>query len=139
MMKGFLLLLIHLVTVLAQLAGPGGVRGLVAENLLMKQQLLVLSRTRRWAPNLTSVERFVLALCTLLVRPGRRPKVAAAVDGKSVRAFNRLARVYMLSSPSSRRSLARLVIGRARGRIVERVLLVTHQILIELGKRQLTL
>ena len=78
-MKGFVVLLIHLVAVLARLAGPGGVRGLVAENLLMKQQLLVLSRSRRRAPNFTSLERFVLGLCTLCVRPGRIPKVAVAV------------------------------------------------------------
>ena len=78
-MKGLLLLLIHLVAVLARLAGPGGVRGLVAENLLMKQQLLVLGRARRRAPNLSSLERFVLGLCTLFVSPGRLPKVAAGV------------------------------------------------------------
>ena len=40
-MKGLLLLLIHLVAVLARLLGPGGVRGLVAENVLIKQQLLI--------------------------------------------------------------------------------------------------
>ena len=48
-MKDLLILLIHLVAVLARLAGPGGVRGLVAENLLMKAQLLVLSRSRQRA------------------------------------------------------------------------------------------
>jgi hypothetical protein len=79
-MKGFLVLLAHLLAVLARLTGPGGVRRLVAENLLMKQQLLVLSRSRRRAPNLTSVERFVFGLCTLLLRPGRLPKVAAGVS-----------------------------------------------------------
>ena len=70
-MKDLVVLLIQLVTVLAPPAAPGGVRGLVAENLLLKQRLLVLGRTRRWAPNLTSVERFVLGLCTLFVAPGR--------------------------------------------------------------------
>ena len=69
-MKDLVALLIQLVTVLAPPAGPG-VRGLVAENLLLKQRLLVLGRTRRWAPNLTSVERFVLGLYTLFVAPGR--------------------------------------------------------------------
>jgi len=87
-MKGFLLL-IHLVTVLAQLAGPGGVHGLVAENLLMKQQLLVLSPSRWRALNLTSVDRFVLALGTLLVRPGRFPKVAAAVSASMLHNLHR--------------------------------------------------
>ncbi len=48
-MKGPLLLLIHLVAGLARLLGPGGARGLVAENLLIKQQLLMLTRARQRA------------------------------------------------------------------------------------------
>jgi len=78
-MKGLLLLMIHFVAVLARLLGPGGVRGLVAENLLIKQQLLVLSRIRRRAPNLSPVERCLLGICTLFVRPGRISEVAVAV------------------------------------------------------------
>jgi len=78
-MKGLLLLLIHLVAGLARLLGPGGVRGLVAENLLIKQQLLILTRARQRAPNLSPVERSLLGLCTLFLRPGRIPKVAVAV------------------------------------------------------------
>ena len=78
-MKGLLLLLIHLVAVLARLLGSGGVRGLVAENVPIKQQLLILSRTRQRALNLSSLERFVLSLCTLFVAPRRIPKVAVGV------------------------------------------------------------
>ena len=78
-MKGLLLLLIHLVVVLIRLARPGGIRALVAENLIMKQQLLVLGRTRRRAPNLSPLERFVLGFCTLFISPSRLPKVAAGV------------------------------------------------------------
>ena len=78
-MKGLLVLLIRLVVVLARLTRPGGVRGLVAENLVMKQQLLVVSRSRRRAPNLMSLERFVLGLCTLFVAPSRIPKIAVGV------------------------------------------------------------
>ena len=44
-MKALLLLPIHLVAVIARLLGSGGACGLVAENLLVKQQLLILSRT----------------------------------------------------------------------------------------------
>ena len=46
-MKGLMLLLVHVIAVLAQLAWPGGIRGLVAENLIIKRQLLVLSWRRR--------------------------------------------------------------------------------------------
>ncbi len=88
MMNGLLVLMIHLVAVLARLAGPGGVRGLVAENLLMKQQLLVLSRSRQRAPNLLSLERFVLAFCTLFVSSRRIPGVAAGVRASTLHKFH---------------------------------------------------
>jgi transposase InsO family protein len=41
------------------LMGPGGVRTLVAENLLLKQQLLILRRPRGRAPNLTPPQRLL--------------------------------------------------------------------------------
>jgi hypothetical protein len=37
----------------AKLCGPGGVRAVIAENLLVKQQLIVVRRARQRAPNLT--------------------------------------------------------------------------------------
>ena len=46
--------------------------------------MLVVSRSRRRAPNLTTFDRFVLGLCTLLVRPGRIPKVAAGVSSSTL-------------------------------------------------------
>ena len=41
-MKDLLMLLVHLLTTVAKLLGPGGVRAVVADSLLMKQQLLVI-------------------------------------------------------------------------------------------------
>jgi hypothetical protein len=43
-MKGLLLTLLHLAVMTAKLCGPGGVRAVIAENLILKQQLLVLRR-----------------------------------------------------------------------------------------------
>jgi hypothetical protein len=51
-MKELLLTLLHLAVVTAKLCGPGGVRAVIAENLLLKQQLIVLRRARQRAPNL---------------------------------------------------------------------------------------
>jgi hypothetical protein len=42
--KKLLLTLLHLAVVTAKLCGPGGVRAVMAENLLLKQQLIVLRR-----------------------------------------------------------------------------------------------
>ena len=56
-MTTFLLALIHLAVVTATLCRPGGVRAVIAENLVLKQQLLVLRRGRRRAPSLTLQDR----------------------------------------------------------------------------------
>jgi hypothetical protein len=62
-----LILAVHLVATIAKLVRPGGVHVVVAESLLIKQQLLISSRARRRAPNLNSFDRFVLGL-------GSRPR-----------------------------------------------------------------
>ena len=45
-MKELLLTLLHLAVMTAKLRGPGGVRAVIAENFLLKQQLIVLRRAR---------------------------------------------------------------------------------------------
>jgi putative transposase len=69
-------LLGHLLVTLARLAGPGGVRAVVAESLAVKHQLLIMKRSQRRAPNLTSSDRLMLGFYTLLVRSKRMRKMA---------------------------------------------------------------
>ena len=59
-MKDLIVLLIHLLTTLAKLMGPGGVKAVVADSLLLKQQLVVINRSRQRAPNLSAFDRFLL-------------------------------------------------------------------------------
>jgi hypothetical protein len=49
-MKDFLLTLLHLAVITAKPAGAGGVRAVIAENLVLEQQLIVLRRGRRRRP-----------------------------------------------------------------------------------------
>jgi hypothetical protein len=56
-MKDLLLALLHVAVMTARVCGPGGVRAVIAENLLLKQQLIVLRRARQRAPNLTLRDR----------------------------------------------------------------------------------
>src|SRR5262245_51624214 len=51
---------------IARLAGPAGARSVVAESVLLKQQLLILNRTRKRAPNLRLTDRVVAGVCALL-------------------------------------------------------------------------
>jgi len=52
-------LLAQLLTTVARILGPGGTKAVVAENLLLKQQLPVLTRSRRRAPNLSATDRLL--------------------------------------------------------------------------------
>jgi hypothetical protein len=69
-MKDLLLTLLHLAVMTAKLCGPGGGRAVIAENLLLKQQLIVLRRGGHRAPNLTLSDR--LNLPELPARPHGR-------------------------------------------------------------------
>ncbi len=73
-MKTLLVLVVHVLDLVAKFLGPGDTRAVIAENLLLKHQLLILSRSRRRAPNLSSADRLLLGLCSLLLRPGRIAK-----------------------------------------------------------------
>ena len=44
-MRDLAVLVLHLLATVAKLAGPGGVRSVVAESVLVKQQLLILNRS----------------------------------------------------------------------------------------------
>jgi len=68
-MKDLVFLLIHLLTTLAKLLGPGGAKSIVADSLLMKQQLLIINRSRRRAPNLTVTDRVLLGFWSLFLGP----------------------------------------------------------------------
>ena len=78
-MKALLLTLLHLTVMTATLCGPGGVRAVIAENLLLKQQLIVLRRPRRRAPRLTASDRLLFGFGSLFLSPGRIRKVAIGV------------------------------------------------------------
>lgn len=70
-MRDLLILTIHLFATCLKLLRPGGVLAVAAESLLLKHQILISSRSRQRAPNLTTLDRFVLGLTILFIRPLR--------------------------------------------------------------------
>ena len=78
-MKDIVILLVHLLTTVAKLIGPGGTKTVIAENLLLKQQLLVVTRSRRRAPNFSTPDRFLMGFWSLFLRPGRLAKTAVSI------------------------------------------------------------
>lgn len=65
------LLLIHAMVTVARLVGPGGIRAVVTESCVIKHQLIVLNRARSRAPHLTTLDRLLLGMSTLLMTPRR--------------------------------------------------------------------
>ena len=87
-MKKLSLALLHLAVLTAKLGGPGGVRAVIVENLLRKQQLIVLRRTRHRAPNLTLRGRLLWGIGSLFLSPGRIRNVAIALRPSTLLAFH---------------------------------------------------
>jgi len=80
--------LLHFAVVTAKLCGPGGVRAVIAENLVLKQQLIVLRRGRQRAPNLALSDRLICAVGSLFLSPGRIRKVAIGVRPSTLLAWH---------------------------------------------------
>jgi putative transposase len=105
-MRNLVVLFIHLIATLARLLGPGGVRSLVGESLLLKHQLLIVNRSRHRSPNLPSSDRILAGLLALLVRPTRLLRSAIVLKPSTLLALHKAMskqKYRMLFSPNRRR------------------------------------
>ena len=78
-MREVFYLLFHLLTTLAKLIRPGGSRTVIAENLLLKQQLIIHSRSRQRAPNLSVQDRALLGFWALFLNHRRIARSAIII------------------------------------------------------------
>ena len=88
-MRSLLFLLFHLLTTLAKLLGPGGIKTVLAENLLIKHRLLVLNRNRCRAPALSPGDRICLGWLSLFITPRRLLRAAVAIEPSTLLRFHR--------------------------------------------------
>ena len=105
-MRDLVVLLIHLIVTLARLLGPGGMRSVVAESVLVKHQLLILNRFRARSPNLRTSDRLVAGLCALLIRPARLIRSAIVLKPSTLLSLHQALenRKYRQLFSSNRRS-----------------------------------
>src|SRR6266849_5752042 len=101
------ILFVHALATLARLWGPGGIRSVVAESVLVKQQLLILNRSRQRSPNLRTSDRLVAGLCALLIRPARLIRSAIVLRPSTLLSLhqalrNRKYRLHFSSQPMGR-------------------------------------
>ena len=85
-------LLVHLVSTLARLLGPGGLRSVVAESLLIKHEMRILNRSRKRAPNLRASDQVISGICALLMRPSRLIRTAIVLKPSTILDLHRILR-----------------------------------------------
>ena len=113
-MKDLLLPLLHLAVTAAKLCRPGGVRAVIAENLLLK--LIVLRRSRQRAPNLRVGDRLLCGFGALFLSPGRIRKVAIGLRPSTLLTFHQALCAASTADcfPQARDRRSRAQRGRAR-------------------------
>jgi putative transposase len=99
-------IVVHLLATVVRVAMPGGIRAVIIESLLLKHQLLVLSRSRKRAPRLTPWDRLLFGIGAFMVSPKRLPKIAVGIRPSTLLCFHRalIQRKYrLLFTPAVRR------------------------------------
>jgi len=104
-MRDIFVLFLHVIVTLMRLARPGGVRSVVAESVLVKHQLLILTRSRKRTPNLHALDRIIAGLCAALICQARVARSAIILKPSTLLQFHRalVQRKYrLLFSPKRR-------------------------------------
>jgi putative transposase len=84
---------------------PGGVKSVAAENLILRQQLIAMSRSRKRSPRLTQTDRTVFAFLAQIIPRTRLRKLAIIVQPATILKFHRAIvqkkyrRLYSAKSP----------------------------------------
>lgn len=81
--------ILELICLFLRLSKRGGAAGLVAEVILLRQQLVVLTRGKKKSPPLTTFDRVVMALCAFKMAPDRITKASIAIASATLLDFHR--------------------------------------------------
>ena len=70
-MRSPLFFLYHFVASFIKLLRPGGIKLIAAENLVLRQQLIIMNRARKRSPPLTRTDRILFAILAHIIPFGR--------------------------------------------------------------------
>ena len=87
-MKHLFMVFTYLVSLTNKFLKHNDMKAVVAENLLLKHQLFVLTRSRKRAPHLSSFDRFFLGLWSTFLNPRRLKRVAVLVQPSTLLKFH---------------------------------------------------
>ena len=97
-MRSLIILLVHLLSRAIKLLGTDGARAVLAENLLLKHQLLVLRRNRQRPPRFSPVDRLLLGFSSSFLNPRRLLRTAIILRPATLLRFHRGLRDFKTGS-----------------------------------------
>ena len=84
-----LITLLKVMLVFVKPCSHAALKKIAAENIALKQQLLVLNRGRSRSPQLTATDRWIFALTSLWITPQRLARIAIVLKPATLLAFHR--------------------------------------------------
>ena len=82
-------IIIHLLLTLVRMLWPGGWKKVIAENLMLKHQLAIMTRSHKKSPNLRRSDRIFLGFLSMLIPRQRFAAVAVVVRPATLLKFHR--------------------------------------------------
>ena len=84
-----LFLILEFIVVWIRLLIPGGARRTAAENIVLRNQFITLTRNQKRAPKLTTLERIIYGVLTGFINPARLALVAIAIKPETLLKLHR--------------------------------------------------
>ncbi len=83
-------LLYYLFCLLFKLLKPGGINAIIAENICLRQQLIVLSRNKKRSPKLTNTDRLIFGFFVHYINPKRLSRLAIMIKPSTLIKLHRI-------------------------------------------------
>ncbi len=105
-MKTILLFILHMFLSILRVLQPGGIRKIAAENIMLRQQLLVIRRRQKRTPKLSVLDRFIFGFLTSIVHPCRLSRISVIVQPATLLKFHQalVKRKYRLLFSAKRKT-----------------------------------
>lgn len=88
-MRSLLEFAIHILFTLFNLCKPGGVKAIMAENIALRQQLIVVKRKRKRAPQLSTKDRLLFGFLASFISHSRLDKIAVVIRPATILKFHK--------------------------------------------------
>ncbi len=81
--------ILHFIRIIIMLAKPEGTKALIAENMMLRKQLIQLSRKHKRSPKLSFLDRLLFAILAHFINPTRLIKSAIIIKPATIIKFHK--------------------------------------------------